>query len=47
MARAEGKNLLNGIGRGHVFAVEMSIKYHEIELAKLRAKLNALKLEKE
>lgn len=41
-ARAEGKSLLNGVGRGAAFALKMSIKYHEIELARLRSQLKAL-----
>ena len=46
-ARIEGLNLLNGIGKGNGFALQMSIKYHESEIEKLRLKLNALKLEEE
>jgi hypothetical protein len=45
-ARAEGKTLLNG-GESSAFLLEMSIKYHESEIERLRHKLNALSLEKE
>lgn len=46
-ARAEGKNLLNGGSKSNSFLLEMSIKYHESEIERLRHKLNALSPEKE